>query len=61
MEKMIEELTKLFEPGIIGKVKVKNKIVMAAMGTGYSEGPSALLLLATYTSWVSQLEFWSRR
>jgi 2,4-dienoyl-CoA reductase-like NADH-dependent reductase (Old Yellow Enzyme family)/thioredoxin reductase len=28
-------LTKLFEPGHIGKLKLKNRIVMAAMGTGY--------------------------
>ena len=30
-----KKLSKLFEPGKIGKLKLKNRIVMAAMGTGY--------------------------
>ena len=30
----MNELAKLFEPGMIGKLKVKNRIVCAAMGTG---------------------------
>lgn len=29
------DLSKLFEPGMIGKLRLKNRIVMAAMGTGY--------------------------
>jgi 2,4-dienoyl-CoA reductase-like NADH-dependent reductase (Old Yellow Enzyme family) len=28
-------LAKLFEPGRIGKLQLKNRIVMAAMGTGF--------------------------
>jgi len=30
----MSSLTRLFEPGTIGKVEVKNRIVMSAMGTG---------------------------
>ena len=30
----MKELAKLFEPGMIGKLKLKNRIVCAAMGTG---------------------------
>ena len=31
---MMTELAKLFEPGMIGKLGLKNRIVCAAMGTG---------------------------
>ncbi|MFC1869313.1 FAD-dependent oxidoreductase [Thermodesulfobacteriota bacterium] len=31
----MQKLNKLFEPGMIGKLKLKNRIVMAPMGTGY--------------------------
>ena len=36
------ELTKLFEPGNIGKMEVKNRIVMAPAGTG-AHGPEGQL------------------
>ena len=32
------EFEKLFEPGEIGKMRLRNRLVMPAMGTGYSDG-----------------------
>src|SRR6516162_6842003 len=32
---MAQALNKLFEEGAIGKLRLKNRFVMAAMGTGY--------------------------
>ena len=31
-----KELTKLFQPGSIGRVEVRNRIVMPPMGVGYA-------------------------
>jgi len=31
-----KELTKLFQPGMIGKVEVRNRIIMSPMGVGYA-------------------------
>jgi 2-enoate reductase len=34
---MGQQFKKLFQPGRIGKMEIKNRIVMAPMGTGFSE------------------------
>ena len=48
----MKELSKLFEPGMIGKLKLKNRIVCAAMGTGlcHPEGYTT----PQYTAFLSE-------
>ena len=49
---MQEALSRLFQPGRIGKLELKNRIVMAAMGTGYCHHEG--YVLPEYTAFMEE-------